>query len=747
MSTTSLPLLQLYESCTASGSHFSMVSMADVYELIRGDALKAATDEYRRLLSLGRSAECSAMKRGRFPALMPACVCAPEGRRTDFVTACTHVCQADFDRLPADRVPDLMRRLRSVPEVLLAFVSMSGRGIHVYYRWECHDPVDSLDAELRLYAAAFARGNGMLADLLSADYDRGTAPVVHLSSLCHDPDAWFNPDARPMVVSLSSSDSGVSAVRHPVVRREAERMNADVRDASSEGPAATDSESLCRLAREWRDRSDSFSEGNRHNYLVRLLFLMSDLGIPAADAEMYLTMNFGEYREEPFHRLVANCYRYAAPSFGVRRMPVVETRRGNGSKGDGKREGRSSARDGRQKSPGVRMTKAELACEFIRRQELRFDVISRKIIRGSGVEARELTDRDVNSMLLECVSECGVNISVQVFRAMLMSEAVPAFNPLADYIDSLPQWNPGMEDHIARVAAMVHVAGGRQELFTSAFRKWMVAMVAGWTRTDVVNHQVLVLIGPQGIYKTTWLDSLMPPSLTRYLSKQSGGGYADKDEMLRSTEFGLINLDEIDRLSERELNALKSLITATDVNVRAAYGYVKERRMRIASYVASGNKDRFLTDTTGNRRWLPFRVEHIDPPQCSSIPHEGMYAQAAYLLRSGFRYWFDAGDMREMEAHSADFMVETSEEQLIPMHFDPADTDTPGAMFMTLAEISAKLTAWGNIRKPMDLRRLGVVMNRLGYTAVRKGHGGLRGYILREKSQMDVDRMHNPKNE
>ena len=79
------------------------------------------------------------------------------------------------------------------------------------------------------------------------------------------------------------------------------------------------------------------------------------------------------------------------------------------------------------------------------------------------------------------------------------------------------------------------------------------------------------------------------------------------------------------------------------------------------------------------------------------------------------------------------------------MHFDHAGTDTPRVMFMTQAEISAKLTAWGNIRKPMDLRRLGVVMNRLGYTAIRKGHGGLRGYILREKSQMDVDGMHDPK--
>ena len=88
-------------------------------------------------------------------------------------------------------------------------------------------------------------------------------------------------------------------------------------------------------------------------------------------------------------------------------------------------------------------------------------------------------------------------------------------------------------------------------------------MVAGWMKDEVVNHQVLVLIGPQGIFKTTWLDSLMPPQLAQYRSKQSAAGRLDKDELLRATEFGLINMDEIDRMTESDLNQLKSLITST----------------------------------------------------------------------------------------------------------------------------------------------------------------------------------------
>ena len=57
-------------------------------------------------------------------------------------------------------------------------------------------------------------------------------------------------------------------------------------------------------------------------------------------------------------------------------------------------------------------------------------------------------------------------------------------------------------------------------------------------------------------------------------------------------------------------------------------------------HVATGNNRRFLTDLTGNRRWLPFFVTDIDSPYTHAIPHDRLYAQAYALYREGFRYWF-----------------------------------------------------------------------------------------------------------
>ena len=115
-----------------------------------------------------------------------------------------------------------------------------------------------------------------------------------------------------------------------------------------------------------------------------------------------------------------------------------------------------------------------------------------------------------------------------------------------------------------------------------------------------------------------------------YRCRQSGTNFSDKDEQLRCAEFAMVNYDEFDRLSSSDLDNLKSLITTPDVSIRAPYGSTKERRVRIASYCASGNKFQFLTDQTGNRRFLPFYVEHIDSPFDHPIDHHRLYASTLW---------------------------------------------------------------------------------------------------------------------
>ena len=399
----------------------------------------------------------------------------------------------------------------------------------------------------------------------------------------------------------------------------------------------------------------------------------------------------------------------------------------------------------------------QIVCDYIQENlvqfgRLRHDVISNKVQINDGMSRadalndgmmnagwRDITTSDINDIVCDCSAESGLSIAAKEVLAVLQSHRIPDVHPLREYVLNCPAWEEGQPDVLSWLAQRVTVAGGEaeQELWRKCFIKWFVAMVASWLRDDVVNQQVLVLIGRQGIFKTTWLEHLLPPELRAYGCKMANSTQLNKDERLRIAEYGLIALDEIDAMGTKELNVMKSVITASDVSERAAYGYTKERRIRLASFCASGNKQEFLTDLTGNRRWLPFQVEAIANPFYITLPYEAIYAQARYLIDMGFQYWFDLDDIDALEVHNDDFRAQENEEQLLAVYFD-VPSDGYGT-FMTTAEISDKLVIKGSIKKPMPLNRLGMVLRKAGFQSKMAGSTRTRGWIVRERDTEEVN--------
>ena len=418
------------------------------------------------------------------------------------------------------------------------------------------------------------------------------------------------------------------------------------------------------------------------------------------------------------------------------------------------------------------MTKQEAAIKYITENyldfnRLRHDIVADKLqirmadsledaaLSGYSLEFkggeywREMTKHDINSIVCHCAQKYDANITSREVMTALQSDLIPDVHPLREYVLSCREWTEEQPDWIDWVAQQVTVKPLGDEakgdkargegLWRGCFKKWFVAMVASWMKDEVVNHQVLVLIGKQGIFKTTWLEHLIPPHLRAYACKLANSNDLNKDERLRIAEFGLISLDEIDSMNNRELNQLKSVITATDVNERAAYAYTKERRVRLASFCASGNRRDFLTDITGNRRWLPFEVESIQNPFYTLLPYERMYAQAWALAQDPlFSYWFDLDEIEVLEEHNQHFRDESNEEQLLPILFDvPAEGR---GEFMTTAQISERLVTYGNIKKPMALSRLGMVLGTAGFKATKRKIGNIqtRGWIVYQRDTDEI---------
>ena len=339
-------------------------------------------------------------------------------------------------------------------------------------------------------------------------------------------------------------------------------------------------------------------------------------------------------------------------------------------------------------------------------------------------EWQPVSDRVVNSLWAQ-LSKAKTVRAQDIFRVM-ESDFVPDFHPFRYYLDRLPPWN-GTDDFILEMSVSVTVRGDVEEqmLFYEYLKRWLVGMVAGWVDPKVVNNVILVLIGEQGSYKTTWFNYLLPPELSRYFYTKTNANRMGRDDLLTLAQYGLVCCEELDTMSPRDLNQLKAAVTMPSIDERAAYAHFHEHRKHIASFCGTGNNVQFLSDPTGNRRWLPFEVEHIRSPRDDPFDYEGIYAQAYALYRQGFQYWFSQAEIRRLSAHNETYEAPNLERDLIQKYFRHPAPGEPSE-FVSTTDIMQIIS--GNLVQKLNQNRVGRAMTDLGYERMR--FRGERGYIV-----------------
>lgn len=330
-----------------------------------------------------------------------------------------------------------------------------------------------------------------------------------------------------------------------------------------------------------------------------------------------------------------------------------------------------------------------------------------------------LTDREINSIFCE-LNRKGIGSSVHTLRLILDSDFVPEIDPFRSYFDSLPAWKPGMPDYITELAETIKAEN--QDFWITSFKKWLVAVVASAIDPMTVNHQVLVLIGSQGIGKTTWLHRLLPKSLLGY--QFTGTVYPNnKDSLVQLSENLFIHLDEFENLTRSEIGSIKSLITNPNLTLRRPFGHFNERYIHRASFTGSVNENEFLNDLTGNRRFLSIRCLDINYQYTLDI--DNAYSQAFALYKSGeFKYWWDASDIQALEEINSEHVKVPIEEELFLKTYAPATGNSDSVLLMTPADIAISLNKkYGvNFTTQRSLQIIGRIAKKNGFEKCSKGN-------------------------
>lgn len=337
---------------------------------------------------------------------------------------------------------------------------------------------------------------------------------------------------------------------------------------------------------------------------------------------------------------------------------------------------------------------------------------------------KKFSDWDYNTIMIELDLD-GINIPDNKFRQLLVSVYISErYDPIKEYIFSLPKWN-GKKDFIKEFLGQVYLTREKERKYIlNGFKKWFVAFVMSFLNDDpepyFINQVALILLSKkQGLYKSTWLGSIIPKDMRlKYYYPNSFDAHS-KDHLKYLATKMLINLDEMESYNKTDIGIMKSVITASQVALRLPYGRTDIEVKRRASFCGSINNRQFLRDETGSRRWFIVELDGIDYKMNYNV--SGMYAQALELYKNGFQYWFNGNDIAEMEAKNAEFTELSMEEELLLQTFyksdDDDDIDVQTLTTSQIASIIAKDNERMNINNSV-IRLLGKALSKHGFERV-----------------------------
>jgi predicted P-loop ATPase len=337
----------------------------------------------------------------------------------------------------------------------------------------------------------------------------------------------------------------------------------------------------------------------------------------------------------------------------------------------------------------------------------------------------EMDDYKMNS-LLRTISHKNIRCSITKLRSLLFSNFVPEYNPILCYLECL-QPHDESKDYISLLAETVTTTN--QTLWIKYLKMWLVAWVASLIDETVINHTVIVLNGEQGLGKSRWLSKLVPSALNKYVF--AGTINPDnKDTFIHLSECLLIILDEFENMNRNKLGGIKELITKEKIRIRRPYGYNSENLQRRASFVASVNQQEFLTDVTGNRRFLCFEASAINYEH--GINMDLVFAQALFLYKTGFRFYLNKSDIEELNDSNERFRSLSIEEEALLSSYEVCVADD-NAKYMTNTEILSSLAE--EMKFPINQgakKRLGSALGKYKFLRIKRG--GRAVYAVKQKS-------------
>jgi len=317
-------------------------------------------------------------------------------------------------------------------------------------------------------------------------------------------------------------------------------------------------------------------------------------------------------------------------------------------------------------------------------------------------------------------------------------------NPIKNIIDDFPRWETGDYDFVNGMFEMVKLKYDTAETFEfykSAFTKWAVKCIDNALNDSALpNKQIIIFQGGQSSRKTSLIRSLMRPFYP-YTKEQIEVKNHEIQTKKAITQNMFILNDEFDKLTVNELKEFKIIMAADDVKYKPQGSSFEQNFKRRANFISSTNPERFLTDDTGNVRFVILPLLHTFQNPIPAVFlddtefFKGFWGQIFNLWRESQNGTFNAelsvDEMVIQERLNRNHFTYKSLESAIMMLYPPAnsgDAKTMKSATELLTELLHNQAIPSNFRRGLNEITIGRHLNRLGYNRAATHTDGTQKY-------------------
>jgi predicted P-loop ATPase len=179
--------------------------------------------------------------------------------------------------------------------------------------------------------------------------------------------------------------------------------------------------------------------------------------------------------------------------------------------------------------------------------------------------------------------------------------------------------------------------------YARAVSRYIWTALAGRTLVPGCKADMVpILVGGQGARKSSAVAAMVV-SDDFFAELQLDSKEDDMSRKMRGCQIA--ELAELQGLRNKELEAIKAFVTRQYENWVPKYQEFSTKFPRRLLFIGTTNQDEFLADDTGNRRWLPVRVNGLIDVDGIARDRAQLWAEGAWMFHVGGVDYKEAEDL------------------------------------------------------------------------------------------------------